>query len=346
MDMNIYQKKPYRALIGFDGYLDEIGHVVKERTDAEHCIFYSDISEFADRISRAAGVSADLETVTEEIRLGGNAPIMANALARFGVETTCIGAMGYPEIRAEFSAMPGNCRLISLCEPARTHAYEFRDGKLMFANASPLDGLTWDALLRHVGREQMIRMLEESDLIALVNWSGVPGTDMIWNGIREEILPMIKGRRKFFFDLADPTKKTAHEIRSVLKRITAFSEYGEVILGMNENEARKVSAALGCAKDSSLADAGRIIYTAAPVSALLIHPVDRCLAVTESEVIEEMGHVVEDPVITTGGGDNFNAGFCMGWLDDRPMRDSMRLGMQVSGYYVGHGKSPSASGIR
>ena len=52
--------------------------------------------------------------------------------------------------------------------------------------------------------------------------------------------------------------------------------------------------------------------------------------------------MVEAPKISTGGGDNFNAGFCLGQLLGLGYRDSMLLGMAVSGYYVENGKSPSA----
>ena len=92
------------ALIGFDGYIDELMRVVESRDSAGTASYFQDITGFSRRIAAAAGRSADLEVVTDTIKLGGNGPIMANALAGMGVPTVCIGAMGYPEIRAEFKA--------------------------------------------------------------------------------------------------------------------------------------------------------------------------------------------------------------------------------------------------
>ena len=44
-------------------------------------------------------------------------------------------------------------------------------------------------------------------------------------------------------------------------------------------------------------------------------------------------------VISTGGGDNFNAGFCTGLLLGCDVRQCLLLGMGASGYYVGNGHS-------
>ena len=88
-----------KAVVGFDGYIDELFRVVEQGDSARGYEFYQNISSFAVRIAEAAGKSADLEIVPGEKRLGGNAPIMANALAQMGVDVTCIGAMGYPKLR-------------------------------------------------------------------------------------------------------------------------------------------------------------------------------------------------------------------------------------------------------
>ena len=54
----------------------------------------------------------------------------------------------------------------------------------------------------------------------------------------------------------------------------------------------------------------------------------------------EMGYYTRIPKISTGGGDNFNAGLCFGLLQGFSLRESLRLGNAVSGYYVRTGESP------
>ncbi|MGE9297276.1 MAG: PfkB family carbohydrate kinase, partial [Puniceicoccales bacterium] len=69
------------ALIGFDGFVDKIVHPVKQRfgkgDDFERI---STIAEFGKRISDAAGRSANIEMYQQLEKLGGNGPIMANAM--------------------------------------------------------------------------------------------------------------------------------------------------------------------------------------------------------------------------------------------------------------------------
>ncbi len=330
-----------RAAVGFDGYIDELLRVVEKGDIASGYTFYRDIASFAARVAQAAGKSSDLEIVPTGIKLGGNAPIMANALARMGVQTACIGAMGYPKLHEVFMEMAGRCECVSLCNPAYTHALEFQDGKVMLANAQSLEQLTWERMKNLLGLERMSSLLEPAEVIALVNWSGVSSAADIWAGIHRELLPGMAGRgRRFFFDLADSSRKSEKDISSVLEQIQAYMEYGQVFLGLNENEALRIGAAIG-EKENNLKAVGQAIYERLPITAILIHPVDCCIAVTGDGISMERGTVVEQPCISTGGGDNFNAGFCLGQMLGLELSDSMILGMAVSGFYVENGYSPN-----
>jgi sugar/nucleoside kinase (ribokinase family) len=119
-----------------------------------------------------------------------------------------------------------------------------------------------------------------------------------------------------------------------------------VTLGVNENEARQLAAAVGAEPDASLEKMGEQIFRTMRIRTLLIHPVDCCIAVTAEGILREQGRLVPHPVLSTGGGDNFNAGFCCGWLQGMSLAESMRLGMRVSGWYVEHGYSPSRADLK
>src|SRR5437660_4310353 len=80
-----------RALVGLDGFVDTILHVVAKRESATKFTRMAKMSDFADRIRAAAGLSANFEFVTQMIKLGGNGPIMANALGSYGPRVTYIG---------------------------------------------------------------------------------------------------------------------------------------------------------------------------------------------------------------------------------------------------------------
>src|SRR5947207_15196505 len=84
------------ALIGFDGFVDEIIAVVDKRQSFDRCETLATIEEFGQKILSAAGQSSNYELVVKQMKLGGNGPIMANALASLGVGVTYIGNVGYP----------------------------------------------------------------------------------------------------------------------------------------------------------------------------------------------------------------------------------------------------------
>jgi sugar/nucleoside kinase (ribokinase family) len=54
---------------------------------------------------------------------------------------------------------------------------------------------------------------------------------------------------------------------------------------------------------------------------------------------------VNKPKLSTGGGDNFNAGFCAGQLLGADVEASMILANAVSGCYIRNGHSPDINEI-
>ena len=76
------QKDPKKLnlLVGFDGFIDEIVHVVDKRLDSKNYTRIETISALAKRIERASGLSTNIELVPVTKKIGGNGPIMANAL--------------------------------------------------------------------------------------------------------------------------------------------------------------------------------------------------------------------------------------------------------------------------
>jgi hypothetical protein len=83
-----------KSFIGFDGYIDKIQKVVKTRTKNE-VVFYPTLKEFGERIVLAACKSGQVEIVSQEIKIGGNAPIMAYSLGALGVPNICLGNAGF-----------------------------------------------------------------------------------------------------------------------------------------------------------------------------------------------------------------------------------------------------------
>src|ERR1041384_4408302 len=207
------------AFVGLDGFVDEINHLVDVRHNAESFDRIPSIAKLAERLAGAAGKSANLEAVTQRVKLGGNGPIMANALCRFGVKVTYVGALGYPTLPPVVADFAARADVHSIAPPGLTDAYEFEDGKVMIGKTTQLGEITWENIQLRYGRKKFADKFFSSDLVAFVNWTMIPFMSDIWEAVQNEICPIDKvKRRKIFFDLADPEKRTHDDIRSEERR--------------------------------------------------------------------------------------------------------------------------------
>jgi len=184
--------------------------------------------------------------------------------------------------------------------------------------------------------------------VGFTNWTMLPYLSDIWRVLLTELCPALDGeRRLMFFDLADPEKRTDADLRGALELISAFGQYFKVMLGLNEKEAGEVAAALGLPASGGtpeeLSDLGRRIFKRVPVDTLVIHPLSFAFAVSEQGVAMTTGPVTSKPLITTGAGDHFNAGFCLGRLLGLEHAHCLLLAVTASGFYVRTGKSPAVA---
>ncbi len=330
-----------KALVGFDGYVDKIKKVIKKRLKDKVEPFPT-IADFAARLAYAAGKSAQLELVSETTKLGGNAPIMANSLAKLAFETTCVGTLGTPKIDPVFQDLPAT--LISLGAPAETIALEFEDGKLILSDVKAFEDLGWEKVKSVMGLPHLERLFAESQLLALVDWSNLPLANDLLQGILREVVPKTAGgNQHFFFDLADPTAKSPAEIMAILETMGSYAAYGKVTLGVNENEALFLYQIYYSdqPKPETLIDLGQAIFAQLSVNELVIHPLDRALYISADHAVEQAGRVVKEPKIQTGAGDNLNAGYCLGIQLNLSPSACLVCGMGNSGAYVSLGHSPS-----
>jgi len=77
------------------------------------------------------------------------------------------------------------------------------------------------------------------------------------------------------------------------------------------------------------------------VETVVIHPVSFAAAADATGTAAVQGPFIEKPKITTGAGDHFNAGFCIGRMLEAPLDVSLQIGVGTSGFYVRSAKSPT-----
>src|SRR3954469_533771 len=157
------------AFVGLDGFVDEIIHVVNKRDDAENYHRLPTIASLGERIAAAAGKSTNIEVVVQRTKLGGNGPIMANALARLGIKGGYVGALGYPVMHPVFNEFARRAEVHSIAEPGRTDALEFEDGKVMLTKSVQLNEIPWQNIQARFSRDKFIEKFSTADLVAFVN---------------------------------------------------------------------------------------------------------------------------------------------------------------------------------
>lgn len=338
-----------KMLIGLDGFVDEIIHPVDKRQDFQNFTRIKTIAEFGERISKAAGLSTNIEMVTVMQKLGGNGPILSNALLEYGVGLTYAGALGVPEVHSVFKPMAEKAEAVySLCSPGLTDACEFEDGKIMMGKHACLNDLTWDVCKRGMGgAEGIAKLVGKCDLFGMENWTMMPHMSEIWQGLIDEVFPLLpeKAEKPFaFFDLADPEKRTKDNIRRAMGLIGKFEQKFRAILGLNEKEVYEIAGVL----DIPVSDSGdklkstvMAVYDALGIYCLMVHPVRSACCAIGGEYFYTDGPFCKKPKLTTGAGDNLNAGFCLGQSLNLDPLASLTLGVSTSGFYVRNAKSPT-----
>lgn len=341
-----------QALVGFDGFVDTIVTPVALRAgQGENFTPIGTINEFGQRILAAAGKSTNLEFYPRMDKLGGNGPIMANALLAQGSGLTYIGALGRPNLNPVFADMAARSKVFSLCDPAATTAVEFSDGKLMLGMMKSLDEITPGKIDEILTPEVYKQALAQADLIALVNWTMIPNLTAVFVDLVERVLPQIpvKPGRTFFFDLADPEKRSRADLVYALETIAKFEQFGAVTLGLNLKEAQQVFSALGFGteteSESGLRAMAAKIRARLDVTTVVVHPKESAACANREGTYWVPGPYVAKPLITTGAGDHFNAGFSSGQLMGLAPESCLGIGVCTSGHYVRTGKSPSVADL-
>ena len=331
--------------------MDEIVHVVNRRTGPDSYTRIGTLEEYTRRIGRGSALSTNIELVPVQKKLGGNGPIFAEALKKNHFQITYLGCVGKETVDPVFEGLARNARLIGLADPGHTDAYEFTDGKIIASKTQSFKEITWNGIIRKLGLDSLVRIIDGCDLVGMENWTMLPGMSDIWTHFLSDVLPRLTRPPHdihMFFDLADPEKRDEKDILFAVSLIGEFSKKGfQTALGLNKKEACEIAEIFGMKiKDyraQPLRPLCNFLSGCISVGCLVIHPVDCACCFSNGSISFAKGPFCKNPVIATGAGDIFNAGFVLGWMNGFSMEESLQCGVYASGYYVRLGKSPTAS---
>jgi hypothetical protein len=274
--------------------------------------------------------------------------ITGNALGNLGVTSDCVGTFGFPEILPVFKTISSNCKLHTVGETITATALEFNDSKFILFDPGPYNSLNWEVIKTTLGSDLIKRLFTGKQLISFLNWSEIQNSSKIWAGIIEEIIPVIKisERAKYFFtDFSDCSRKNKDEIKSAISLLGRFRKYFRVVISLNQNEADLVAGAFGLKSNIPDEEFVRSLFSVINADVLVLHRPEDAISFDGSILEKCNTFYCKEPKILTGGGDNFNAGYCFSLLNEFDPLQSLLVSNAVSGSYVRTGISPDINGL-
>lgn len=350
-----------RIVAGFDAVVDSILDVVHAR-DGERYSRTTSIAGFGHRIADAAGRCANFELVLKQRKVGGNACNLADAASTLGARLTLLAGLSDERDPDAFDPvlrpLAERCeRVISLGTPSHTDALEFDDGKVMFGKIEPLDRVTWDVILQAVGGPgALAATLAGADALVTGNWTMTRSMNDIWLRLAQDVLPALDERdrpARLFVDTSDPAKRSDEDLTLAVDRLRAIDALVPVALGLNLAEATRVSTVAGSTPPpahamtdaSALRDAAGTLRESLGISAVVLHSRFCAASAEPDEAAAFEGPYTSSPALSTGAGDNFNAGWLLADRLGLPAPQCLAVGSAVAGWYVRKGASPTLSDV-
>jgi hypothetical protein len=207
----------------------------------------------------------------------------------------------------------------------------------MIGKLESLKDVNWESLLVEMPLHELIELCRSTSFIGTVNWTMLPHMTELWQHLLDDVLATIKFAQPpiIFFDLADPEKRALTDIKAALKTIQRFNRSCRAILGLNRKEASEIATALelklaNSASQASLAEITQAIAQTLGIYGVVVHPTDQAACMVDGQFAMVNGPYTSHPRLTTGAGDNFNAGYCFGQILGFSALESLILGVGTS----------------
>jgi hypothetical protein len=335
-----------RAVLGFDGFVDNVREVVAERQTPDSFRSMTDLAAFGERITDSARdrSSITIEWLREGTRTGGHTCHLARVLLGFGGQPVMIGAYGLPEhdvFADEFAA----ATRYSYGEPNYTDAVEFDDGKLLLTETGATRTLDWATLVDAVGVETIATHLDGADLFGMGYWVVIPSFPDLLTGLREDVWPTLADPPEtVLLDPGDVRQLTADVLGEGVDPLRRFADLAPVTLSANRAEMRHLSTVLD-ASATSAAEAASAVRDAVGLERAVAHGDDESIVAGDRVTSVAVPHVAE-PAMTTSAGDHFNAGLALGLHAGLSDAAAVCLGNALAGVFVRTGDPPTEPALR
>ncbi len=231
-----------------------------------------------------------------------------------------------------------------IAEPGYSDAIEFTDGKLICGRQQSVSEISWQSVLQQLSIDRLSDLVRHAGLIAFVNWGIVFSMTEMMNDFLHQIGDHLSGPRKpFFIDTADPSKRSEEDILRFVEMLPRLAEKFQVYLGFNLGESAFIARAAGLTAPPNTPQEvltySKRLRERLGIDAVVIHWSRNAVGSDVNSAACVEAPYTDNPQISTGAGDHFNAGFCLGRLLGGDLDANIQLGVATSGYYVREAKS-------
>jgi sugar/nucleoside kinase (ribokinase family) len=333
-----------KVVLGFNGAIDRVREIVDEWQSRDTYQRIQRLDDFGQQVSTAGQEERSMlmEWVRSDMRTGALVCHISRALGKLDFDPVMIGMFGDPPKEVfldEFSQY----RMESLGEPAYTDAIEFDDGKLMLSESGDMRYLDWEMLCAEVGFDQLAAYLDGAAVLGMGYWAEISDLVSIFEGITDEIVPTLSDPPEHILidpaDVGTRPSKDIKQARDVLQRLDAVSP---VTMSANRYETIDIANSLrSTTTDRSPEAAAEVAREEFGISRFVTHGATMSALATEDGVFGVDVPREDEPVLSTGAGDHFNAGFLLGLMYDLGPEESVALGNAVAGCFVRQGDPPT-----
>lgn len=338
-----------KVVLGFNGAIDRVREIVHERQDQETYKRVQRLDDFGKQISNAGEEERSMlmEWVCSDMRTGALVCHISRALGKLDYDPVMIGMFGNPPKNA-FLEEFDEYEMESLGEPAYTDAVEFDDGKLMLSESGGMRYLDWDMLCESVGFDQLASYLDGATVLGMGYWAEISDMVSIFEGLADDLVPTLSSPPEHILvDPADVGTRPSKDIKrggDILQRLDAMIP---VTMSANRYETIDIANSLRPASTPrSPQTAAEIAREEFGISRFVTHGATKSALVSESGVYGVDVPREDEPVLSTGAGDHFNAGIILGLIYDLEPHESVALGNAIAGCFVRQGSPPSYEKIK
>ncbi|MBY9003303.1 MAG: carbohydrate kinase family protein [Candidatus Lokiarchaeota archaeon] len=336
------------CFLGFDGYVDSLYSVVQNRKNADEWTRMSTLKDFGELLIDVSGSSANVERVLKKRIFGGFAPNTCRAMNALGTKVYLLAALGYPKLNELYISL-GNVESFPIANPGQTLGLEFDDGKVMITDFEPILNITWKTLIDIIQPDNLVQLINNSDILGFGHWALVPNLNDIWKHFLNDLFPSISNLKNklFFVDIADIRKRSANDIKELIKILQKINDYIPVLLSANDQEALYLSRILPNVRNlkstQSLGfiESGKKINREINLSYLVIHSPHFATISTEVDHYWITEGFTSKPKFTVGAGDHFHSGTVLGISCGLAPPEAILMGNALTAIFVRTGNSPN-----